>query len=341
MKAVAYLKAQSIDEAESLLDIELPQPEAQGRDLLVKVNAISVNPVDTKIRSAVNPESDKYKVLGWDAVGEVVAIGDAVELFNIGDRVWYAGDLTRQGCNAEYQLVDERIAGYAPKTLSDPESAALPLTTITAWELLFDRLNLELINDPVKQDEVNLLIVGASGGVGSILTQLAAQLTSVNVIGTASRPETQEWVLQCGANHVIDHSKPISQELRRIGIEQVTYAISLTHTDQHFTELVASLVPQGKLALIDDPATALDITQLKRKSISLHWEFMFTRSMFQTSDIIQQHLLLNNVAELIDVGTLKTTVKSTQGCINAENLKKAHATIESGKSIGKIVLEGF
>ena len=341
MKAVAYLKAQSIDETESLLDIELPQPEAKGRDLLVKINAISVNPVDTKIRSAVNPESDKYKVLGWDAVGEVVAIGDSVELFSVGDRVWYAGDLTRQGCNAEYQLVDERIVGYAPKTLTNAEAAALPLTTITAWELLFDRLGFEFKHSSIKNDDLNLLIVGASGGVGSILTQLAAKLTPAKVIGTASRSETQDWVLQCGADYVIDHRVPLSNELKRIGINQASHAISLTHTDQHYDELVECLLPQGKLALIDDPAKPLDIMKLKRKSISLHWEFMFTRSMFQTSDIIQQHLLLNKVAELIDVGTLKTTVKSTQGCINAENLKKAHATIESGKAIGKIVLQGF
>jgi len=341
MKAVGYLKAQAIEQEDSLIDIDLPMPKPVGEDLLVQVKAVSVNPVDTKIRSAVNPNEGEHKVIGWDAVGEVVGVGENCELFKIGDRVWYAGDLTRSGCNAEYQLVDERIVGHAPKTISDAQAAALPLTTITAWELLFDRLGFSQSIDSGKQDKQRLLIVGASGGVGSILTQLAAHLTDAEVIGTASRPETQEWVMQCGADYVIDHRKPLSKELKRIGIENVTHAISLTHTDQHYDELVQSIAPQGKLALIDDPSVPLDIMKLKVKSISLHWEFMFTRSMFQTKDMMQQHILLNRVAELIDAGKLKTTLKSTQGSINAENLKKAHAEIESHKTIGKIVLEGF
>ena len=341
MKAVGYKKAQSIENPDSLVDIELPMPEASGKDLLVKIKAISVNPVDTKIRAGVSPTQDKYKVIGWDAVGEIVGVGDEVELFKVGDRVWYAGDLTRSGCNAEYQLVDERIVGCAPTTISDAQAAALPLTTITAWELLFDRLGFSQSTNTTKQDDLRLLIVGASGGVGSILTQLAAKLTNATVIGTASRPETQKWVMQCGADYVIDHRKPLSAELKRIGVNNVTHAISLTHTEQHFDELAECIAPQGKLALIDDPSSPLDILKLKKKSISLHWEFMYTRSMFQTEDMIEQHLLLNKVAELIDAGTLKTTLKSTQGRINAENLKAAHANIESHKTIGKIVLEGF
>ena len=341
MKAVGYLKAQPIQQADSLLDIELPMPQAKGRDLLVKVNALSVNPVDTKIRAGVSPNQGEYKVIGWDASGEVVAVGEQVELFKVGDRVWYAGDLTRPGCNAEYQLIDERIVGHAPKSKSDAEAAALPLTTITAWELLFDRLGFKYSNKPNKQDELRLLIVGAAGGVGSILTQLAAKLTNAIVIGTASRLETQQWVTQCGADYVIDHREALSAELKRIGVNSVTHAISLTHTEQHFDELVESIAPQGKLALIDDPSSPLDIMKLKKKSISLHWEFMFTRSMFQTADMLEQHLLLNKVAELIDAGTIHSTLKSTQGHINAENLKKAHANIESHKTIGKIVLEGF
>ena len=341
MKAVAYMKAGSIDQDDSLIDIELSAPEVSGRDLLVNVKAISVNPVDTKIRAAVNPDAGEYKVIGWDAVGEVTAVGEQVELFKVGDRVWYAGDLTRSGCNVEYQLVDERIVGHAPKSISDAEAAALPLTTITAWELLFDRLGLSHSNESSKQDNLSLLIVGASGGVGSILTQLAKNLTNVIVIGTASRPETKTWVQQCGADYVIDHRKALSDELNNIGINNVNYAISLTHTDQHFDELVKSIAPQGKLALIDDPSNHLDIMKLKRKSISLHWEFMFTRSMFNTKDMIEQHLLLNKVAELIDAGKLMTTLKSTQGSINAQNLKQAHINIESNKTIGKIVLEGF
>ncbi|MEM8843640.1 MAG: zinc-binding alcohol dehydrogenase family protein [Pseudomonadota bacterium] len=341
MKAVGYKKAQPIEQDDSLVDIELPVPQAAGKDLLVKVKAISVNPVDTKIRAAVGSSDDEYKVIGWDAVGEVVDVGEGVELFSKGDRVWYAGDLTRPGCNAEYQLVDERIVGHAPASLSDVQAAALPLTTITAWELLFDRLGFSQSLNSVKQDDQRLMIVGASGGVGSILTQLASNLTNAIIIGTASRPESQEWVKQCGANHVIDHRKSLSQELKRIGVTDVTHAISLSHTEQHFDEIVKCITPQGKLALIDDPATSLDIMKLKMKSISLHWEFMFTRSMFQTLDMIEQHLLLNKVAELIDAGKLVTTLKSTHGCINAKNLKKAHTSIESHKTIGKIVLETF
>lgn len=341
MKAVGYLKAQPIENADSLLDIELPTPEAKGRDLLVKVNAISVNPVDTKIRAAVDPDKGKYKVIGWDAVGEVANVGEDVELFKPGDRVWYAGDLTRSGCNAEYQLVDERIVGHAPGSISDAEAAALPLTTITAWELLFDRLKLVRSNNSAEHGDQQLLIVGASGGVGSILTQLAAKLTDVTVIGTASRPESQAWVIECGADHVINHHKALSAELKAIGVNSVTHAISLTHTEQHFDELVECIRPQGKLALIDDPSSPLDIMKLKVKSVSLHWEFMFTRSMFQTEDMIVQHELLNEVAKLIDAGTLKTTLKSSQSPINAKNLKKAHTEIESHTAIGKIVLQGF
>ncbi|MEM7304389.1 MAG: zinc-binding alcohol dehydrogenase family protein [Pseudomonadota bacterium] len=341
MKAIGYLKAQPIERDDSLIDIELPIPEVTGKDLLVKVHAISVNPVDTKIRAAVSPAKGEYKVIGWDAVGEVVSIGDQVELFKVGDTVWYAGDLNRPGCNSEYQLVDERIAGHAPKSISHAQAAALPLTAITAWELLFDRLQLEQVTNKVKNDDVRLLIVGAAGGVGSILTQLAANLTESIIIGTASRAETQQWVRECGADHVIDHSKPLSVELKKTGISDVTHAICLTHTDQHFDELVECIAPQGKIALIDDPLKPLDIVKLKSKSASLHWEFMYTRSMYQTDDMSQQHILLEKVAELIDKEILVSTLKSTQGQITAENLKKAHAQIESKKTVGKIVLEGF
>lgn len=341
MKAIGYLQSLEIKQQDSLIDIEQSMPVYESRDLLVKIEAISVNPVDTKIRMRVQPEDGNHKVLGWDAVGEVVAVGDQVEFYKPGDKVFYAGDLTRPGTNSEFHVVDERIVGRKPESISNAEAAALPLTTITAWEMLFDRLGLVPVSEPKKNSDERLLIVGAAGGVGSILVQLAAQLTNATVIGTASRPESQEWVKALGADYVIDHRKPLSQELKRIGIDNVTHVASLNATDQHYDEIVESLAPQGKFGLIDDPELPVDIKKLKLKSISLHWEFMYTRSMFATEDIGKQRELLNSVADLIDAGRIKTTLGEHYGVINAKNLKRAHASLESGKAIGKIVLEGF
>ena len=337
MKAVGYYKNQDISAADALVDLTLPDPVASEHDLLVEVKAVSVNPVDVKIRAGVSPVAGEPKVIGWDAAGVVRAVGSKVSLFKPGDRVWYAGSLTRPGTNSELHLVDERIAGPMPETLDFAEAAALPLTAITAWELLFDRLQV-LHNDAPSGKK--LLIVGAAGGVGSIMVQLARQLTGLTVIGTASRPETQQWVTELGAHHVIDHRQPLSQELQRIGVGQVDYVAGLNQTDTHFKEIVEALVPQGKLALIDDP-DALDVRALKRKSLSLHWEFMFTRSMFGTDDMIKQHDLLTRLATLIDAGALRTTLAEHFGTINAANLKKAHALLESNTSRGKIVLAGF
>lgn len=337
MKAIAYYHSLPIDDPLSLQDVELPEPGAGPRDLLVEVRAISVNPVDTKVRQNVQPEEGAAKVLGWDVAGVVKAVGSEVTLFKTGDKVFYAGSIARAGGNSELHVVDERIVGHMPKTLGFAEAAALPLTAITAWELLFERLG---IQEGQQDQGQSLLIVGAAGGVGSILTQLARQLTGLKVIGSASRPQTQEWVRELGAHLVIDHSQPLSDMLKAAGQSQVTHVASLTQTDQHLDQLVEALAPQGKLALIDDPK-ALDVTKLKRKSLSLHWEFMYTRSLFETPDMIEQHKLLNRVAQLIDAGTLKTTVGEHFGTINAENLRRAHALLESGKAKGKIVLEGF
>lgn len=337
MKAVAYFQNLPIDHPEALQDIDLPEPTPGPRDLLVEVRAISVNPVDTKIRRNAAPENGQPRVLGWDVSGVVKAVGRDVSLFQPGDEVFYAGALTRPGGNAELHLVDERIVGKRPQSLDFAKSAALPLTAITAWELLFDRLG---IAEGQADQGQSLLVVGAAGGVGSILVQLARRLTGLTVIGTASRPETQAWVRELGAHHVIDHSQPLAAELKRIGLDSVTHVASLTQTDQHLEQLVEALAPQGKLALIDDPA-GLDVLKLKRKSISLHWEFMYTRSMFETADMIEQHKLLNRVSELIDQGVLKTTFGEHYGRIEAANLKRAHALLESGKAKGKIVLEGF
>lgn len=338
MKAVGYQKPQAISQPESLIDITLPDPVATGRDLLVEVRAVSVNPVDTKVRASGAPaEGQTHKVLGWDASGIVKAVGPEVTLFKPGDRVWYAGSIARPGTNSELHLVDERIVGHAPKSLDFAQAAALPLTAITAWEMLFDRLDIAPGKHPSHK---TLLIIGASGGVGSILTQLATRLTSLTVIGTASRPETQAWVKELGAHHVIDHSQPIADELKRIGFPTVDHIVSLTQTDLHFAQIVEAIAPQGKFGLIDDPAS-LDITKLKRKSVSVHWELMFTRALFGTDDMIGQHRLLNEVAALVDAGLIRTTLAERFGSINADNLKRAHALIESGKARGKVVLENW
>ncbi len=335
MKAIAITRsAEGTSNLDALQDITVPQPTASGHDLLVAVKAISVNPVDTKVRHGFT--GSEPRILGWDAVGEVVAIGEAVTLFKPGDEVWYAGSLTRAGSNGEFQLVDERIAALKPKSVDNASAAALPLTAITAWELLFDRLGLQ--ENGSKSDV--LLIVGAAGGVGSILTQLARKLTNATVIGTASRPESQKWVQELGAHQVIDHSKSLTDELKRVGIGHVTHVASLTHTDRHYQQIIEALAPQGKLALIDDPV-GLDATPLKVKSISLHWEFMFTRSMFGTEDMIEQHNLLARVATLVDEGVLKTTLGEHYGKINAANLRRAHELLETNRAVGKIVLEGF
>ena len=341
MKAIGYTQSFPISDTDSLIDIELPQPTASGYDLLVHIKSIAVNPVDYKIRQNAAPEEGEYKVLGWDAVGEVVAIGESVSNFNPGDKVFYAGDLNRQGSNAEYQLVDERIVGNKPKSLSDSEAAALPLTAITAWELLFERLAIKQQHpDSKEQSNEVILIVGAAGGVGSILVQLANKLTDATVIATASRDSSATWVKKLGADYVIDHTKPLLAQIEQLNIGQVTHVASLTHTDSYLDSYVELLAPMGKIALIDDPKS-LDIGKLKVKSLSLHWEFMFTRSMFKTTDMSEQHQLLNNITDLIDQGYIQTTVGKNLGAINAKNLKAAHEELESGKSIGKIVLQGF
>ncbi len=321
-----------------LTAFETNRPAPGPHDLLVRINAIAVNPVDTKIRSRVSPPADQPKILGWDAVGIVEETGSAVTRFKAGDRVWYAGDVTRSGCNAEFQCVDERIAAIAPKTLSDAEAAAMPLTTITAWEMLFDRL--QVPQGSAANDRV-VLIVGASGGVGSIMVQLARHLTSATVVGTASREQSMAWVKSLGAHHVLDHSKSLADELKATGLNDVTDVAGINRTGHHYANLVAMLRPQGRLALIDDPAEVLDIKLMKQKSLSLHWEFMFTRPMFKTADMDQQHQLLGEVARLVDKGILKTTLGEHLGRITPENLEKAHSLLKSEHTMGKLVLEGF
>ncbi|WP_454813211.1 zinc-binding alcohol dehydrogenase family protein [Labrys neptuniae] len=337
MKAIGYRTAGAIDAAKALEDIELPRPKATGHDLLVEVAAISVNPVDTKVRRRASPDAGEWKVLGWDAVGRVVEVGESVTAFKPGDEVFYAGSITRPGANSQFHLVDERIVGHKPKVLSDAEAAALPLTAITAWEMLFDRLD---IRRPVPGAANAIVIVGGAGGVGSIAIQLARALTEVTVIATASRPETQDWVRELGAHHVVDHGKPIAGQIAALGIGAPAFVFSTTETHRHLGEIVELIAPQGRFGLIDDPE-GLDIMGFKRKAASIHWELMFTRPIFQTPDMDEQGKLLNEVAGLIDKGKIRTTLSQVLSPINAENLKQAHALIESGRAKGKIVLEGF
>ncbi|HSW07388.1 zinc-binding alcohol dehydrogenase family protein [Aquabacterium sp.] len=336
MKAVGYFEALPISHDNALIDLDIPPPAPGPRDLLVRVLAVSVNPVDTKLRAASPPAPGQPKVLGWDAVGVVEATGSDASRFRIGDRVFYAGSIARGGTNAELHTVDERIVALAPHSLQNGEAAALPLTSITAWELLFDRLQVPRGGGQGQA----LLVIGGAGGVGSILIQLARQLTGLTIIATASREETRQWCLDLGAHHVIDHAQPLPAQLREIGHEQVDMAASLTQTDLHFDAVVESLKPQGRLALIDDPK-GLDVGKLKRKSLSLHWELMFTRSLFETPDMAQQGVLLAEVAALVDAGRIRTTASADFGTINARNLKRAHALIESGQARGKLVLAGF
>jgi NADPH2:quinone reductase len=337
MRAVGYKTAGPIEHPGSLHDIELPKPEAKGRDLLVEIRAVSVNPVDTKVRQRGGAEDGGWKVLGYDAAGVVAAVGPEVSLFKPGDAVFYAGAIGRPGTNAEFHLVDERIVGRKPETLNWAEAAALPLTAITAWEALFDRLD---VRRAVPGVTPSVLIIGGAGGVASVAIQLARKLTDLAVLATASRPETEEWVRALGAHHVVDHRKPLAAEVAALGIGTPGFVFATTQTDAHLKEIAELIAPQGRFALIDDPAV-LDVNPFKRKSVSTHWEFMFTRSMFETADIAEQGALLNAVARLVDEGALRTTLGESYGLINAGNLKRAHQMIESGRAVGKIVLEGF
>jgi zinc-binding alcohol dehydrogenase family protein len=312
-------------------------PKPRPRDLLVGVRAISVNPVDTKIRAGSGPgrPAGQLQILGWDAAGIVEEVGNAVTLFRPGDEVYYAGSVDRAGSYAERQCVDERIVGRKPRTLDFAEAAALPLTTITAWEILFDRLRLD------KLTEGSLLIVGGAGGVGSIATQLARQLTHLKIIATASRPETVQWCQRLGAHHVVDHRQPLASQVKAISPGGVKCVLALTKTEDHFDQLIEAMAPQSAMALIENPARPLDIVKLKPKSISLHWEFMFTRSRYETADMGGQGRLLGEVGALVDAGRIVSTLQTNLGAINAANLRQAHALVESGKAMGKIVLAGF
>lgn len=337
MKAVGLKAYLPITDSNSLVDIRLPIPSPLARDLLVKIEAISVNPVDAKVRSPKSKLEENYRVLGWDAVGKVIAVGENVELFKVGDEVYYSGDITRPGSNSEFQLIDERIAGRKPKSLSNAEAAALPLTGVTASEALFERLG---INSETSAGKT-LLIIGAAGGVGSIAIQLAKQISGLKIVATASRPESIEWCRTLGADAVINHQQDLVQEFRAQGIHFADYIFCLNTTAKHWPAMCELIVPQGSICSIVEPEAPLDLNLLKSKSAHFVWEFMFTRSMYKTSDMIEQHKILNRIADLVDAQKIKTSLTKTLSPINAENLRLAHAEIEAGKTIGKIVLTSW
>lgn len=337
MKAVGYKETGSIDREDALIEFETDKPKPSGHDLLIKIHAISVNPVDTKIRQRRAPAGDAPEILGWDAVGQVEAVGDSVTSFKPGDVVWYAGAIDRPGTNAEFHLVDERIVAKAPTSISKSAAAAMPLTTLTAHEMLFDRLQ---VSNKILGGSNTILIIGGAGGVGSIAIQLAKALTDLTIIATASRPETQDWVRNLGAHHVINHAEPLAQQLEALGIENVDFVFSTNHSQLYAEQCGQIMTPQGRFGLIDDPQS-FDIMPFKQKSISVHWEFMYTRSLFGTGDIQRQGEILNEVARLIDAEKIKSTATDTLGKINAANLIDAHKVLESGKAKGKLVLEGW
>lgn len=337
MKAIGYTINGAIDRPDALKDFEIEKPKATGHDLLVKVEAVSVNPVDVKIRASRAAEGATPVVLGWDAVGEVVETGDKVSRFKTGDKVWYAGAINRPGTNSEFHLVDARIVGHAPKSIETAAAAALPLRTLTAQEMIFDRLK---VTDPVPGAANAIVIIGGAGGVGSIAIQLLREQTDLTIIATASRSETQDWVKELGAHHVVDHSKALPEQIAALEIGAPAFVFSTNHSETYVGQIAEFIAPQGRFGLIDDPV-GFDIMPFKGKAVSIHWELMFTRSLFTTEDIARQGEILDTVAGLIDAEKVRSTVTETFGTINADNLKRAHALIESGKARGKIVLEGF
>ena len=336
MKAVALTHYLPIEDPDAFFDAEISKPVPEGQDVLVSVGAVSINPVDTKVRAPKDKVEDPPRVLGWDASGVVESIGPDVTLFKSGDEVYYAGDITRSGSYAEFQLVDERIVGIKPQSLSHSEAAALPLTSITAYEAFFDRLGIDY--DGGNKGET-ILIIGAGGGVGSIGIQLAKH-AGLTVIATASRPESDKWVRELGADHVINHRKPMVEQVRALNMQYVDH-VAIFNDMRHWETAVELVRPQGGIVSIDDTDLPMPMDGMKMKAASLHWEFMFARSMHQTPDMIEQHHLLTTLAKAIDAGELRTTVHKALTPIDAENMRKAHAMIEQGNALGKVVLAGW
>ncbi len=340
MRAIGYRKASP--ELDHLETFDMPRPTPQGRDLLVEVRAVSVNPVDYKVASGGGPggaasDADAIKVVGYDAAGVVVEAGREARLFKPGDEVFYAGSVGRQGANMEFHLVDERIVGCKPRTLDFAAAAALPLTSITAWEAMFDRLD---VAKPVPGAARAILILGGAGGVGSIAIQLARQLTDLTVVATASRPETVQWSKDMGAHHVVDHRKPLAPQVAALGLKSgPAFIFATAPIGGLIADLAELIAPQGRVALIN--AESADLFVFRPKSVSIHFELMFTRPLLQTADIEAQHRLLNEVADLVDSGRVRSTVRENYGRIDAANLMRAMRFLKTGGAIGKVVLAGF
>ncbi|WP_411350371.1 zinc-binding alcohol dehydrogenase family protein [Paenibacillus sp. WLX2291] len=338
MKAVGLTQYLPIENEESLQDVQVDKPVAGDHDLLVQVKAISVNPVDTKLRAPKDKVEEQPRILGWDVAGIVEQVGSGVEGFQPGDEVYYAGSVTRPGGNSQYHLVDYRIAAHKPKRLDFAAAAALPLTAITAWEGIHDRLG--IAENPAHNTGKSILIINAAGGVGSIATQIARQ-AGLTVIGTASRSETEEWALAHGAEHVISHREAFLPQLKELGIGEVDYIFCLNHTDQHWQGMAEVIAPQGRICSIVETAEPVDLGLLKDKSASFAWEFMFTRAKYETADMQEQQRILQKVALLVDEGIFHSTESERLEPINAANLREAHAQLESGSTIGKLVLENW
>ena len=339
MKAVGLYQYLPVDHPESLLDLEVGTPVATGHDLLVGVKAISVNPVDTKRRAPRVGTADLVektpKILGWDATGIVEAVGPEVTLFKPGDAVYYAGSVIRPGANSEFHLVDERIVGRKPANLPFPDAAALPLTTLTAWELMFERMGISKSGaDGRNAAGKSVLILGGAGGVGSMAIQLAKKLAKLHVTASASRAESIAWCKGLGADETVDHTKPLE------GVEY-DYVLCFSSSDAYWSIFPKIVKPQGKIGMIVRTTRPVDLAILHDKSISVCLEGMFTRSTFQTPDMAAQHALLDEAAGLVEAGVLKGTMTQNLGKIDAANLRRAHQMLENGHVTGKLVLEGW
>lgn len=336
MRAIGFTHNQPIENEQSLFEFFEPRPVPKGHDLLVKIHATSVNPVDTGVRRGTTERLDRPKVIGWDAYGTVTAVGDAVSLFKPGDRVFYAGSFIRPGTDSEYHLVDERIVGPAPKTLTPAEIAAVPLTSLTAWEALFEQLQINF-DSPKENAGHTVLIINGAGGVGSMATQLA-HLAGLTVIATASRPETTAWTQNHGADYVVNHREDVVAQVHDLGFQTVDYIVELSNLNQHWAEIVALIKPSGHIVSITGSDTPIDLRALKQKRATFAWEWMYTKSLYETPDMTSQHVILTRIQELLDAGKLKSTLNKTLSPINAANLRAAHALVESNRMIGKVVI---